>query len=187
MTTIPIEVSARHIHLTAADWRTLFGGGGPTVARPISQVPQFVASERVTLQGPKGVIERVAIVGPFRDYTQVELAQTDALRLGVAAPLAESGHLEQAAPIDIIGPRGRMTRSAAILQQRHIHAGPAEAAAHGLHPDDLVTVTVSGPRGGQMHQVLVRVDPSFQWQLHVDTDEANAFGIGPNTLGQITP
>lgn len=187
MTTIPVEVSARHVHLTAADWQTLFGPAAPTVDRPISQPPQFVAVERVTLRGPKGEIERVAIVGPFRDYTQVELAMTDALRLGVPVTLAESGHLAQAATVDIIGPRGRLQRAAAILAQRHIHAGPDAAVAHGLHSGDVVAVTIAGSRGGVLRNVVVRVDPAFQWQLHVDTDEANAFGIGPTTVAHLTP
>lgn len=183
MITVPIEVSARHVHLTAAHWRRLFGGDRPTVAKTISQAPQFVAVERVTLSGPAGEIQNVGVVGPLRPYAQVELAKTDALRLGIDPPLTDSGHLEGAVDITITGLRGSVTVPAAILQQRHIHVSPAEAAEHGLTDRQIVSVAVDGHRGGVMNNVLVRVHPDYRFAMHVDTDEANAFGLEPGAVG----
>lgn len=185
MTSIPIEISARHVHLTSDDWQQLFGRIELTPAHPISQPEQFVASQRVTLSGPKGQLENVAVVGPLRPYTQVELSLTDARRLGLKPPLSDSGRLEQAAEITCIGPVGTVTRAAAIIQQRHIHSAPADAIQHGLTDRQIVSVTVRGKRGGRFDQVLVRVHPSYSWSLHIDTDEANAFGLEPGTEGEI--
>ncbi len=185
MITIPIEISARHVHLTAEHWRRLFGTDAPTPAKTLSQPLQFIAVERVTLAGPKGEIAKVGIVGPLRAHSQVELATTDALRLGLHPPLSASGRLEEATDITISGPRGSVTLPAAIIPQRHIHANPTEAAEHGLTDRQVVSVTVSGQRGGVMANVLVRVHPDFRLAMHVDTDEANAFGLQPGDVGEI--
>lgn len=185
MPTIPIEVSARHAHLKAEDWQILFGTTEPTVGRTISQPPQFVAKERLTLIGPGGQIPDIGIVGPIRPYTQVELAMTDARRLGIKPPLSDSGKLEQAAELTFIGPAGTITRPAAIIQQRHIHTSPEKAAEVGLSDRQIVSVRISGPRGGVLDNVLVRIHEHYTWQMHIDTDEANAFGVDRTTVGEI--
>lgn len=182
---IPLEISARHVHLTDADWRELFGLTQPSIARTISQPPQFLAAERVKISGPAGDIDQVAIVGPLRSYTQAELSMTDARRLGIKPPLADSGQLDQAATITIHGTVGRISRPAAIIQRRHIHASPNHAAAAGLHDRQVVQVRIVGARGGVFDQVLVRIDPAFTWQMHIDTDEANSFGLDPAAVGEI--
>ncbi len=185
MNTVPIEISARHVHLTAEAWQRVFGTEGPTAKTYISQVPQFLAEERVTLQGPKGVLERIGVVGPLRTYNQVELAMTDCRQLGMTAPLRDSGNVTAAGEVTVVGPAGSIMIDGAIVQQRHIHCSPAEAAEHGVTDKQLVAVRVGGPRGGQFDNVLIRVHPDFSWRMHVDTDEANAFGIGPDTTGEI--
>lgn len=186
MASVPIEISARHIHLTEADWAALFGTAEEmTVNRPISQHGQFVATERVTLRGPKGELKNVGIVGPSRTNTQVELAMTDARVLGVAAPLCDSGSLEQAGEITIIGSQGEISRAAAIVPRRHIHLGPTEAAAADLHDRQTVSVRVLGPRGAQLDNVLVRVHPDFTGRLHLDTDEGNACGVSADMTAEI--
>lgn len=182
---IPIEISARHVHLTQADWQTLFATPHPTVAKLISQRPQFVATERVTLIGPKAQIEHVGVVGPVRPYSQAELSRTDARLLGIDAPLGASGDVRGAAEITIRGPKGQITIRGAMVQQRHIHASPEEADRAGLRNGDVVSVRIAGPRGGQLDQVLVRIHPTFHWHLHLDTDEANALGVGAGTEGQV--
>ncbi len=187
MIQIPIEFSARHAHLNQADWQALFGAAPMTKGREISQPPQFVAAERIDLAGPKGQLQRVGIVGPVRPYTQVELSTTDARQLGLQPPIAPSGHLDQAATVTMIGPAGKIERAAAILQQRHIHASPEAAARAGLTDGQEVSVEVAGLRGGVFDHVLVRVDPSFTWTMHIDTDEANAFGLTTNAHGTIHP
>lgn len=185
MMTVPIEISARHVHLTADDWRTVFGSRPPTVARSISQPPQFLAVERVTVTGPKGTLVNVAVVGPLRSYTQVELAMTDARTLGLTPPLSDSGHLAQAAIVAIAGPAGTITVPAAILQQRHLHASLTEAQRYGLHDQQLVSVAVDGQRGGVLNRVLVRVRQEYVWRLHLDTDEGNAFGLQSGVTGRL--
>lgn len=177
MPSVPIEISARHVHLTEADWTALFGSAAMMVDHPLSQHLQFVATQRVTIRGPQGEFKNVAVVGPFRPYTQVELAMTDARALGVAAPLCDSGSLERAAEITIVGPPGEITRAAAIVSRRHVHLGPDEAAAAGLQDRQSVSVRITGPRGAQLDNVLVRVHPDFTGRLHLDTDEGNACGV----------
>lgn len=177
MPTIPIEVSARHVHLTREDWDVLFGSATMTNHRTLSQRPNFSAVQRVALRGPKGELKNVAIVGPTRSYTQVELAMTDARSLGITPPLRDSGSLAHAASITIIGPHGEVTRAAAIVQQRHLHLNPNEATALDLRDHQAIKLRVSGPRGGMLENVLVRVHADFSGRVHLDTDEGNAFGI----------
>lgn len=185
MSKIPVEISARHVHLSADAWSTLFGPAPMTVGTEISQPPQFLAAERVTLRGPKGELTRVGIVGPTRSYTQVELAMTDARKLGVTPPLSESGNLRGAVPVTIVGPKGEVHLPVAIIQRRHIHAHPDEAERYGVHHGQEVSVRIDGPRGGVFDHVLVRVHEDFSWRLHLDTDEANALGVTPQTIGEV--
>lgn len=185
MISIPVEVSARHIHLSEADWTTLFGQTAMTVAHPISQSGQFAANERVVVRGPKGEFKKVAVVGPLRPYTQVELAMTDARTLGVNAPLSNSGSVETAAEITIIGPKGELICRAAIIPSRHIHIGPAEATAAGLHDKQTVAVRIGGPRAAQLDNVLIRINPDFVGRLHLDTDEGNACGVTTGMTAEI--
>ena len=183
--TVPIEISARHLHITETDWSALFGDGEMTSGRTISQPGQFVDEQHVTIRGPKGTLKNMGIVGPFRPYTQVELAMTDAHALGINAPLSESGTVDQAATITISGPWGELERDAAIVPKRHIHMSPAEADATGLHNDQIVSVRIGGPRGARLDQVIVRVHPKFIGRLHLDTDEGNACGVTPGMTAEI--
>lgn len=185
MASVPIEISARHIHLTKEDWAALFGTTVMTSAREISQPGQFASKERVTLRGPKGEFKNVAIVGPFRPYTQVELAMTDARGLGINAPLTESGAVDQAATITIIGTAGEIERAAAIIPARHIHIGPAEATAAGVQDQQRVSVRIGGLRGAVLNNVLIRIHPDFVGRLHLDTDEGNACGVTPGMTAEI--
>lgn len=185
ITPIPIEISARHVHLTEPDWALLFGQEQLIVDREISQKPQFVAKQRVIIRGPKWELEGIAVVGPFRDYTQAELSLTDAHRLGITPALSDSGNLEGAAAITIVGTAGEISRAAGIVQQRHLHLNPAEAESLDLKDRQTVAVKINGPRGARLDNVLVRVDPSFALVLHLDTDEANACGILPGMTGTI--
>lgn len=185
MNTITTEISARHIHLSSEDWQQLFGDQSMTTATAISQAPQFLAVQRVTLRGPKGMIERVGVVGPTRAYTQVELAASEARLIGIVAPLSESGRLKQAGEITIVGDLGEITRTAAIIQRRHIHANPSDIERNNLKGATEVSVRFAGVRGGQLDHILIRVHPSFTWRLHIDTDEANALGIQRDGEGEV--
>ncbi len=175
---IPIEVSARHVHLTKADFEMLFGVGAELhVAKELSQPGQFAAVETVGVVGARGEFERVRIVGPLRAYTQAELAWTDALHLGVRPPVRMSGDLRDAASVTLRGPVGMVSdRACAIVAKRHIHINPAQAASLGVTQGALVAVHVPGERGAVFDQVIVRIDAQFDLRLHLDTDEGNACG-----------
>lgn len=171
---VVVGISNRHVHLTDEDFKTLFGYDHPEVYKYVRQHGEFAAKESVTIVGPKGTFERVRVMGPNRTATQVEIAATDARALGVQAPMAQSGHLENAAPITIIGPKGQVERKAAIIAGRHIHMGPSDAAALGLKDQDRVSVQFDGDRAARLDNFLVRVKDSYLLELHLDTDEGNA-------------
>lgn len=174
---VVVGISNRHVHLSDADFRTLFGTSEPTVLKPVRQRGEFAAVETVTLHGPKGTLERVRVMGPNRPATQVELSRTDCYTLGVTAPMAQSGHLSEAGPIEISGPAGRISPDhAAIVAGRHIHMSPSDAAALGLSDADRVSVHFTGERGARLDNFLVRVKDTYLAELHLDTDEGNAIG-----------
>ncbi|MFH0829236.1 MAG: PduL/EutD family phosphate acyltransferase [Candidatus Kerfeldbacteria bacterium] len=185
MISIPIELSARHIHITKDDWVKLFGTAEMTLDHPISLPKQFVAKERVVLKGPKGEYANVGVVGPFRQYTQVELSLTEARHLGIAPPLSDSGLLDNAATITIEGPVGEITKPAAIIQQRHLHLSPDDAKTLGLSDRQVISVRVGGPRGALLNNVYARVDRDFTTRLHLDTDEGNACGVVPGMTADV--
>nr|WP_231980129.1 phosphate propanoyltransferase [Tessaracoccus coleopterorum] len=172
-----VGISNRHLHLCDADFRTLFGYDAPSVRKYVRQHGEFAAEESVTLHGPKGAMARVRVMGPNRSQTQVELSRTDCFALGIDAPMAQSGDLADAAPIEIEGPCGRVKLDhAVIVAGRHIHMGPTEAAALGVKNHDRVSVQFEGERGGRLDNFLVRVKDSYLLELHLDTDEGNAIG-----------
>lgn len=174
---VPVGISNRHVHLSEEDLATLFGPGyGLTVAKDLSQTGQYAAEETVTLVGPKGVLQRVRVLGPVRSKTQVEISRTDAFALGVKPPVRDSGELVDSPGIVVVGPAGCVKLSeGVVLAKRHIHMTPAEAEKFGLKDKDYVKVAVTeGPRPLTFDNVLVRVREDFVLELHLDTDEANA-------------
>lgn len=181
---IPIGVSVRHVHLSRADCDALFGEGYElTKRRDVTQPGQYVTRETVDLIGPKGQIQRVAIINPLRKQTQVELARTDAFALGVTPPLRESGHLDGTPGITLRGPAGSVTTgSGVILAQRHVHMHPDEARQFGIKDHDVIKVRVEGDREMTMGDVIVRVSPSYALDMHIDTDEANAAGLTSDSV-----
>lgn len=184
---VVVEVSARHVHLTKAAVEGLFGPSAKLhVLRLITEPGQFAARETVRLKGPAGELREVRVVGPERSYNQVELAITDARLLGLEPPLTTSGELAGGAPVTVIGPRGQLELpKAAIVQERHIHAAPAEAERLGLTDGQRVQCRIDGRRGATLKNVLVRVDPAFVFRLHLDTDEANALGIQTGATARV--
>ena len=176
---IPVGISVRHVHLDRAACDVLFGPGYELVMRgPVSQPGQFVTAETVDVIGPKGELHRVAIVNPLRSEPQVELARTDAIHLGIDPPLRESGHLAGTPGVRLRGPKGELELSrGAIIAQRHVHMSPDDARRFGVHNHDVIQVQAGGERELLLGDVVVRVDPSFALDLHLDTDEANAAGL----------
>ena len=187
---IPAAVSARHVHLTYATVERLFGTGHALLVRcPVGQPDQFATEETVTLVGPKGRIEHVRIVGPERREDQVEVSQTDAIALGVDAPVRESGDIDHTPGILLEGPKGRVTlKRGVICALRHLHMNPATADVLNIKDKDRVELTMaSGPRRMTFGDVLVRVSPAFRLEFHVDTDEANAAGLRTNDTVLLHP
>jgi len=176
---ITAGVSNRHLHLSEKDINVLFGEGHClTNKKDLSQPGQFASEETVTLVGPKGKLEGVRILGPARDETQVELALTDAIKLGLKVEVRESGNIADTLGIIIKNGDNTVTLGrGAIAAARHIHASEEDAKKYGLKDKDAVKILFDGPRGGVFHNVVVRVKSSFAWDFHLDTDEANAFGI----------
>ncbi len=176
---VPVGVSVRHVHLDRATCDALFGPGYELAQRRvISQPGQYVTVETVDVIGPKGELDHVAIIGPLRAETQVELARTDAIHLGVTPPVRESGHLEGTPGLQLRGPRGVLTLAhGAIIARRHVHMSPDDAHRFGVHDHDLIRIQIRGDRELELGDVVVRVTPGAILDLHLDTDEANAAGI----------
>ncbi len=185
---VPIEISARHAHLSKPDLEILFGPGFElTKFRDLSQTGQFAANEIVKLVGPRGEVDKVRILGPVRAQTQVEVSETEARTLGINPPVKDSGNLENTPGIKIVGPKGEVDlKQGVILALRHIHIDPETAAKIKVKNGDRIKVDTSGTRDLLFENVLVRVDPSFKLAMHIDTDEANAAGIdADNNMGEI--
>ena len=185
---IPIETSARHIHVCEADFKTLFGEDATlTRVHELSQPGQYLCKERITVAGPKGRFENVAILGPFRKETQIELSMTDTRKIGVPGVIRQSGHIEDTPGCTLIGPKGSIVlEKGVIVAKRHIHMTPLEASrARVKDNDEVFVITESYERGLIFADVVVRVSPSFKLAMHVDTDEANAFASDVAPTGAI--
>ncbi len=186
--TIPIETSARHIHLTQADFEFLFGEGKEmTFKSELSQPGQFVCEERLTVVGPKDSFNNVAILGPARSETQVELSVTDCRKVGIQGIIRQSGDTEGTPGCTLIGPHGELTIDhGVIVAKRHIHMTPLQAIQMGVQDNDNVFVIAdSFERSLIFADVVVRVSPKFSLAMHIDTDEANAFAGSTNPTGVI--
>lgn len=186
---IPIAISARHLHLTSETFAALFGPDAtPTHHKDISQPGQYACKEQVNLIGPRGRIDGVRLLGPLRPKNQVEVSRTDEFKLGVDAPIRDSGNTEGSAPIVLEGPKGSVSLSEGLIcAKRHIHMAPADAERFGVRDGDEVEVAITGgPRDLVFGDVLVRVSPKFKLEMHIDTDEANAAELDPDASGALT-
>ncbi|MEO3388070.1 acetate/propionate family kinase [Mesorhizobium sp. CAU 1741] len=187
--TIPVAVSARHVHLSRASVDALFGVGYQlTPAVALRQPGQWAAAERVTLEGPKGKIERVAILGPERKRTQIEISRTDGFALGIDAPVRDSGKLDGTPTVRLIGPAGQLETDGLIIAARHIHTNPADARRLGLTDGMVVDVRIGDEeRGLTFGKTLIRVGADSVTEMHIDTDEANAADIRVEGEGALVP
>jgi acetate kinase len=178
-TAIPIGVSAHHVHLCDEHVRRLFGAGRRLrVRNELSQAGQFAAEESVDLVGPEGVVEKVRVLGPLRPQTQVEISRTEEFRLGIDAPIRASGDLDGTPGLTLRGSAGEVRLERGVIcALRHLHMSPEHALELGLRDRDVVRVEVEGERSLIFGDVLVRVHPGWELELHLDTDEANAAEI----------
>lgn len=184
---IPAAISARHIHLQRYHLEILFGKDYElTVLKPISQPGQYAANEKVKLISWKGEIPNVRVLGPERKQTQVEISKTDAHTLGIEPVLRKSGDLNKTPGITLEGPKGRLfIHQGVIVADRHIHMNPKEADLYHLKDGQRVDVKVSGVKSGILGDVIIRVNENSALDLHLDTDDANAFFINNGDLLEI--
>lgn len=184
---VPIGVSARHIHLSREHLGILFGEGAAlTEFKLLSQPGQYAANETVAVYGPKGSFAKVRILGPVRKETQLEVSRTDAFSLGLKPPVRESGNIEGTPGIRIVGPAGEVTvDKGVIVAARHIHFHTSDAEKWGIADKQMLRVRVGGERGVVFEQVLARVHEQYALDMHIDTDEGNAAGIGTGDFGEI--
>ena len=178
---IPIGISNRHIHLSREHVDILFGKGYElTKLKDLSQPGQFACKEQLTIIGPSmRAIEGVRVLGPERKRSQVEISRTDSFQLKVKPPVRESGSIEGSAPITIIGPKGVVTLSeGCIIANRHIHMSEEEGRAFGVKDGEYCDVELCGERRSLFYDVQIRVHKDFRLEMHIDTDDANAAGVG---------
>ena len=182
---IELEVSGRHVHVTEAQAQALFGHK-LTPDRPLSQPGQFLAKERVSVIGPKGRFDNVAVLGPERKEAQVEISLTDARQLGLKPPVRASGSVAGSPGAQITGPLGSISlQQGVIAAQRHIHMTPEDAARMGVQDKQIVKLQVYTARPLIFEDVLVRVHKDYATFVHLDYDEANACGFQKGDLGRI--
>ena len=182
---VPLEASGRHVHITKAQAHTLFGHP-LTPKRPLSQPGQFLANERLTVVGPKGKFENVAVLGPERPEGQVEISLTDGRALGITPPVRLSGDVSGSPGATLIGPMGKVELSqGVIVARRHIHMTPQTAAHFGVQDKQVVRLQVYTDRPLVFDDTVVRVSDKFDDFVHLDYDEANACGFAPGDLGRI--
>lgn len=184
---IPVGISARHIHLTREHVDILFGKNYKLkVLKPLSQPGQFAAEETVEIIGVKGSIKKVRILGPERVDTQIEVARSEARILGLEPPVKNSGDIAGTPGVTIKGPAGEVTvPEGVIIADRHIHMSEEDAKSHDVKNGEKVKVIVDGQRGGVFNNVTIRAGSKYALDFHIDTDDANAFGIKQGQLVRI--
>lgn len=179
-----VNISARHVHVTQADLEALFGPGAKlTKLKDLYQKGEFAAEQRVNLVGPRDrLIPGIRILGPCRDYTQVELSYTDGVFLGIDLPLRISGNHQGTPGCVLVGPHGALNLSRGVIRaQRHVHMSPADLAHYGVKDGDSVKLRIDGPCGLTFDRVKVREHPKVKLEVHIDTDEGNACDLKSTT------
>lgn len=184
---IPIAVSARHCHLKLADIKKLFGEKeNLTVKNYLSQPNQYASEEKVTIVGPKHKIENVRVLGPARNFTQVEISKTDSIKLGLNPPVRQSGDIKGSSPITIIGPKGKISlQEGLIIAHSHIHMSPQDAKHFNVNNNEIVRVKAISNRQITFESVVIRVSPKYVLEMHIDTDEGNASLVDGDQYGKI--
>lgn len=174
---IPVEMSARHVHLTQQDVEVLFGKGATLTLKKNLTLPGFLCEERVNIVTRKGSFTNVAIIGPVRDHNQVELSATDAFQLGIKCPCNISGDFTDAADVYLVGTHGMIcARESAIISQAHVHLSPEEGKKWGIKDREIIEVEVLGSRPLVMKNVMARIGEGMHAMMHIDMDEFNASG-----------
>ena len=184
---VPLEASGRHVHLTEEQARALFGHG-LTPERELSQPGQFLCRERVSVVGPKGEFQNVAVLGPARKEAQVEISLTDGKTLGITPPVRMSGDVKDSPGCTLAGPKGKISLpQGVIVAQRHIHLTPADGERFGVRDKQIVKLQSFTARPCIFEDVVVRISEGFSAAVHLDYDEANGCGFRKGDYGRIIP
>jgi len=184
---VPIEVSARHIHLTAANLAKLFGNDYELKSiKALSQPGEFASSALLDVQTEKNILKGVRVLGPLRDYSQVEISRTDSYFLGVNPVIRESGDIKDTPGITLVGPNGSVKLDqGVVLAFRHIHCSSTKAKELGFVHGQFVQAKISGPRALTFEHVMIKIADDYDWHLHLDVDEGNAAGVVPGMTAEI--
>ncbi len=183
---IKIGISARHVHLSKEDLDILFGCNYKlTVYKELNQTGEFASLETVSLKTIKDEIKEVRILGPLRNYTQVEISKTDSYKLGINPPVRNSGDLEDSSVVTIIGPKGFVEKDCCIIATRHIHMNKKDLEEFKLIPDQIVKVYVNTIKGGTMDNVYIKCNDNYQLEMHIDLDDANSHMLSNGDFGYI--
>jgi len=182
---INVGVSNRHVHLTEDDYRILFGNETVEKIKDLTQPGEFATSLKVNIKTFKNEIKNVRVLGPFRKYTQVEISKTDSYTLGINPPVRNSGDLEDCEEVTVVGSCGQITKRCCIIATRHIHISPEERVSLGLMNRDYVDVKIGSIKKATIEQVFLKEAPNSAFELHIDTDDANANFIKNGDVGEI--
>jgi len=182
---VSVGVSNRHIHLTENDFKLLFGDIPLTKLRDLKQIGEFASNLTVTIKTDKNELKNVRVLGPFREYTQVEISKTDSYFLGIDPPIRDSSNLEGASLVEIIGSIGSIKKECAIIATRHIHLNTKEVSKYNLNDGDIVKIKVCGIKGGILNNVKVKTGANYTFELHLDTDDANSHNLKTNDIVEI--
>ena len=170
---VVLGISNRHVHLTEEDYKIIFGDEPLGKVKDLVQPGQFSSDKKVSIKTEKRTIENVRLLGPLRNYTQVEISKTDSFSLGINPPMRNSGDLEGAAVVTIIGPMGEVTKPCCIIANRHLHINPKERQGLGLVGIEKISARIDGDKKTVFEDVYIKEDPNFTLELHLDTDDGN--------------
>jgi len=183
---VSIGISNRHVHLKENDYKILFGEIEFIKKNDLKQPGQFASNSKVTIVGSKGKIDNVRVLGPFRDYTQVEVSKSDTFVLGVNPPVRESGDLKGSEKITLIGPKGTLNlEEGCIIANRHIHINPKQLELYGFKENQIVSLLIPGDKATILNNVCFNVKEDSYFEAHLDTDDANASLISNNDVVEI--
>ena len=170
---VVLGISNKHVHLTEEDYRILFGDEVLGKVKDLVQPGQFSSDKKVTIKTEKASFDGVRLLGPLRSYTQVEISKTDSFKLGIDPPMRNSGDLEGAAVVTIVGPAGEVTKPCCILANRHLHINHKEREELGLLDVDKVKARIVNEKSTVFEDVYLKEDDNFTLELHLDTDDGN--------------
>ena len=182
---VSLGISNHHVHLNDEDYKILFKDTKMEVRNMLTQPDQFASNLTVDIEGPKKKLEKIRVLGPNRDYTQVEVSKTDCYKLGIDPPVRDSGDLEGSSIVKIIGPYGVVEKECAIIATRHIHVDKHIIKEKGLEGIKEVSIKIEGEKSGIIEHVHLKETENANFELHLDTDDANAFLLKQGDIVEI--